>query len=62
MKPYVAIDGDRIDTIVYKHYGTLDDVLEAVIAANQQLPAILSAGYIVYLPEVVIKPIEVYIW
>jgi phage tail protein X len=62
MKTYTAIDGERIDSIVHRHYGTLDTALEAVIAANPQLPAILCAGDVVTLPAVTIVPKQAKLW
>jgi phage tail protein X len=48
---FIAADGDRLDTIVYRHYGTLD-VFEAVLAVNARLDPILKDGDIVFLPPI----------
>jgi len=50
MTQVIANSGDRLDTIVYRHYGTLD-YFEAVLAVNPKLSAILKAGDVVLLPE-----------
>lgn len=54
MRKYIAKDDDRLDTIVYKYYGTLD-VFAEVLSVNSHLDAILNAGDIVYLPEITIQ-------
>jgi len=52
---YRCVDGDRIDLIVLKHYGTVKP-LKKVIEVNPKLAKekslILKAGTIVNLPEV----------
>ena len=58
---YIAVDGDRLDSIVYKYYGTLEP-LERVIALNVQLPAILRTGDRVILPEFTPEPKEARLW
>lgn len=61
MKQYRAVDGDRLDIIVYKVYGTIAvDVMELVIDANNHLlaSARLSSGDIVNLPDVTINQSE----
>lgn len=50
MEIYRALDGDRLDKIVYKHYGHLK-FFEQVLKINHKLAPILKAGDIVYLPE-----------
>lgn len=61
MKIVKAQRGDRLDQIVFKHYGTLK-VYGEVLEANDHLvkKIILDDGYIVNLPviEVVINPIK----
>ncbi|AVK80668.1 tail protein X [Campylobacter fetus] len=46
----VAKDGDRLDTIVYKHYGSLE-YFEQVLSVNFSLGVVLKAGDVVILPE-----------
>ena len=61
MKQYRAVDGGRLDTIVYKVYGSIAiDVMSRVIDANSHLlsNARLSAGDIVNLPEIMITQEE----
>ncbi|MBE2986564.1 tail protein X [Campylobacter sp. RM12920] len=48
---YTAKDGERLDTIVYKHYGTLENFAE-ILAFNSRLNSILKAGDKVFLPEI----------
>lgn len=55
MNTYRAADGERLDTIVYKAYGSIDvDVMVAVMDVNEHLLSSvkLSAGDIVYLPDI----------
>ena len=49
---YRAKDGERLDSIVYAHYGTLD-LFQSVLACNPNLlnHRILRAGEIVWLPS-----------
>ncbi|PPB51490.1 tail protein X [Campylobacter hyointestinalis] len=53
-KIYIANDGERLDTIVYKHYGTLENFAE-ILAFNSHLNAILKVGDKVFLPEIKTK-------
>ncbi|RAZ62895.1 tail protein X, partial [Campylobacter hyointestinalis] len=50
MTRYVAKDGDRLDSIVYKHYGSLE-YFSQVLSVNFGLCVILKAGDVVILPE-----------
>ena len=50
-KVYIAKDGDRLDTIVYAHYGHLR-FFEQVLPLNPKLAATLKAGDKVFLPEI----------
>lgn len=50
-KTYIAKDSDRLDTIVYNHYGHLR-LFEQVLALNPKLGATLKAGDKVFLPEI----------
>ena len=54
---YTAIDGDRIDRLVYKKYGSMS-YLQDVLDANPGLAAtpVLTAGTVVYFPQ---KTVEV---
>ncbi|MDR1614398.1 MAG: tail protein X [Campylobacteraceae bacterium] len=61
MKQYIASKGVRLDTIVYKHYGTLE-VFVQVLGKNAKLKPILSDKDIVYLPEIKIEPKKVIEW
>nr|DAX24684.1 MAG TPA: tail protein [Caudoviricetes sp.] len=47
---YKAKDNERLDTIVFKHYGHLR-FFEQVLAVNTKLKPILKAGDTVILPE-----------
>lgn len=51
IKVYIAKDGDRLDTIVYAHYGHLR-FFEQVLAVNPKLKPVLKAGDAVVLPEI----------
>ena len=51
IKVYIAKDGDRLDTIVYAHYGHLR-FFEQVLALSPKLAATLKAGDKVFLPEI----------
>ncbi|WP_228568724.1 tail protein X [Campylobacter sputorum] len=43
MEIYKALDGDRFDKIVYKHYGHLK-FFEQVLNINHQLTPVLKPG------------------
>jgi phage tail protein X len=61
MNRYIAADGERLDSIVFKAYGSVDPyVMEAVMEENEHLLAstVLNAGDPVYLPDVEIKQEE----
>ena len=47
---YKAKDGERLDQIVYKHYGHLG-YFETVLELNPKLEIVLKAGDSVTLPE-----------
>jgi len=53
MKYTVATQGDRLDQIIYQHYGTLD-VMNEVMIHNSHLMStpILQNGDKVYLPDI----------
>ncbi|ANE33769.1 phage tail protein X family protein [Campylobacter hyointestinalis subsp. lawsonii CCUG 27631] len=46
----VAKDGDRLDSIVYRHYGNLE-YFSQVLSVNFGLCVILKTGDVVILPE-----------
>jgi phage tail protein X len=46
---FIASAGERLDTIVYRHYGTLA-VFEQVLALNPTLNPVLKNGDRIYLP------------
>lgn len=54
-KKYIACDGDRIDQIVYEHYGTLD-VLSQVFDANPGIAQYLTLpmGLEITLPDIAV--------
>nr|DAT62861.1 MAG TPA: tail protein [Caudoviricetes sp.] len=47
---YKAKDGERLDQIVYRHYGHLQ-FFEGVLELNPKLEIVLKAGELVNLPE-----------
>jgi phage tail protein X len=47
---YRSKDGERLDQIVYKHYGHLR-YFETVLELNPKLEIVLKAGELVNLPE-----------
>jgi phage tail protein X len=52
---YSTVEGDRIDQIVYQHYGSLD-MLDQVLTANLHLTKktmSLEAGITIVLPDAV---------
>lgn len=57
MKTYIAKDNDRLDEIIYRHYGTLSHFAE-ILAFNTHLNAILKAGEKVFLPEIKSKNLK----
>ena len=61
-----CVQGDVLDAICYKHYGT-ENVVEQVYAANPdlaELGAVLPMGTLVFLPEIntqkTIQPIRLW--
>lgn len=54
MKHTIATTGDRLDQIIFIHYGTLD-VMNEVMMSNVHLMSktILADGDKVYLPDIV---------
>lgn len=47
---YKAKDGERLDQIVYRHYGHLR-YFESVLELNPKLEVVLKVGELVTLPE-----------
>lgn len=47
---YRSKDGERLDQIVYRHYGHLR-YFESVLELNPKLEIVLKAGTLVNLPE-----------
>ncbi|HDX8690704.1 TPA: tail protein X [Klebsiella michiganensis] len=49
-----ALQGDTVDLLCQRHYGTTQGVTEIVLAANKALAGqiLLEAGQVVELPEV----------
>ncbi|CUU82500.1 tail protein X [Campylobacter hyointestinalis] len=56
-KIYIVSDGERLDAIIYKHYGTLENFAE-ILAFNSHLNSVLKAGDRVFLPEIKVKEIK----
>jgi phage tail protein X len=54
MTKYIASKGERLDSIVYKHYGTLE-VFAQILKLNARLKPILKDKDIVLLPEIKIE-------
>jgi len=62
MNQYRAVDGDRLDIIVFKNYGSIDrKIMDVVLDANEHLlgASVLKAGDVVFLPEITITPQEI---
>lgn len=54
MQTVTTIQGDTLDTVAFRHYGT-NDMIEAVIEANRDLargPIFLAEGTTVKMPDV----------
>ncbi|EPQ8291122.1 tail protein X [Campylobacter jejuni] len=51
---YIAKNNERLDSVVYKHYGTLL-YFDQVLKTNPKLEAILKTGDKVFLPKIEIK-------
>lgn len=49
-----AMQGDTLDLLCQRHYGTTQGVTEAVLAANPEIAEqiFLTAGQVVELPEI----------
>lgn len=58
MITYLTKDGDVLDAICFKYYGSTSGTLEKVLEANRHLadlPAVFSAGVKIILPDLTIK-------
>ncbi|HIC8942068.1 TPA: tail protein X [Klebsiella aerogenes] len=55
-----ALQGDTVDLLCQRHYGTTQGMTEIVIAANKALAGqiFLDAGQVVELPEISIAATE----
>ena len=65
MTEVTTVDGDRLDLICWRHYGSLDGrVVEQVLDAAQGLAMVATfpAGTVVPLPDVAIVPRERSLW
>lgn len=69
MAQYLTKDGDTIDEIAYRYYGsTKNQVVERILEANSRLAdhtPILPAGVLIELPETqptVVKSRQVKLW
>ncbi len=61
---YKTVDGDMLDAICHKHYGSSNGYIDIVYKANLELsskPIILPAGIIIILPKVMLTS-EVSLW
>jgi phage tail protein X len=54
MTEYKCKDGDRIDDVVYKHYGSLEPLAKVLFANPHllELPIILNSPTIIKLPKI----------
>lgn len=55
---YTTIDGDMLDNICFKHYGSATDTITPVYLANPALSAhgpVLHAGITIVLPDVLVS-------
>ncbi|EAC1839728.1 tail protein X [Campylobacter lari] len=50
-KIYIAKDGEKLDSIVYKHYGTLE-YFDQVLMVNPKLEPLLKTGDKIVLPVI----------
>lgn len=60
-----AVDGDRLDLICWRHYGSLDGrIVEQVLEANKGLALydIIASGAIIFLPDIEPAPLEASLW
>lgn len=64
MVKYITKDGDVLDSICWKHYGTTD-VISEVLKANPKIEnVIFKSGLVIILPDIekIETPEEVRIW
>lgn len=65
METRTAVDGDRLDLICWKHYGSLDGrIVETVLDTNPGLAMhqLLNAGLEIQLPTITSRPREQSLW
>lgn len=65
METRTVVDGDRLDLICWKHYGSLDGcIVETVLDTNPGLAMhqLLNAGREIQLPTIAPKPREQSLW
>jgi phage tail protein X len=59
---YIARDGDMVDAVCHRHYGTTSGgVVEAVLEANTLLELdlpLLEAGQVIILPDIAAEPVR----
>lgn len=64
-KQVMALDGDRLDLICWRHYGSLEGrVVERVLEENPGLSTrtVFTAGTIVFLPDIEPVVLERSLW
>lgn len=65
MSNYRTVDGDRLDLICWRHYGSLDGrIVEQVLEANKGLAAdtVLPSGVDITLPDIMPETLEASLW
>ncbi len=65
MDKIITVDGDRLDLICWKKYGsTSGRVVERVLETNPEIARteIFEAGRTIFLPEIDIRPREELLW
>lgn len=50
-KVYIAMGGERLDKVVYNHYGTLE-YFSVILETNPKLTPLLKSGDRVILPKI----------
>jgi len=61
MRQYIAVDGDRLDMIIYRAYKSIaSEIVDAVLSVNSHLleHIVLQAGDVVNLPEIEVPSAE----
>lgn len=65
MTTYRTAQGDRLDLIAWKHYGSLEGrIVEQLLEANPgtALSEELSSGVLLQLPDIEPAPLEASLW